>query len=310
MWDLTGRIDYFSAKLLLAGITASILVLLGIAVARVIGAPSWLALFAALCVPSAALYFATSSSAQGHVDLPYAAAGEAALLFGMLLPRRRPELMVAVTLSLACASLKNEGLVISAVLAVLVSFRHSGRQLWRFVLLVVPWLALVGSWRIAVLSVRVDVPEPPGRTQGEELAALRPLPSPDLTTLGKLAATHLWWLVIPLVIGLVGAALLMRHREGDGLVRLVRAVGYHALLMIPLLVATGWAMSGGPGLPWDELVLRTARYVTFSRLALTVCLLLVAAAAARQITSGGLSPHSPRPRPRSRHLSSSAPPRG
>jgi hypothetical protein len=283
MWDLTGHVDYFSAKLLLAGITASTLVLLSIAVARLIASPRWLALIAAGTVPSAALYFATSSSALGHMDLPYAAAGEAALIFGLLLPRRRAELAVSVALCLLCGLVKNEGFVIAVMVAVLVSLRHSQRDLRRFVLLALPWLALIGSWRVVVLRLGAAVPPPTGRTQADELAVLRPLPSPDVVTLVRLAAAHLWWLTGPLAVGLV-AVLCLAYGQAHS-AALLRSLGTvvvcHAVIVLPLLAVTGLVIMGGPGLPWDELVLRTARYVTFTRLAETVCLLAVAATTIR-----------------------------
>lgn len=296
MWDLTGHVDYFGAKLLLAGITASTLVLLSIAVARLIDSPRWLALLAAVMVPSAALYFATGSSAQGHVDLPYAAAGEAALIFGLLLPRRRAELAVSVALCLLCGLVKNEGFVIAVLVAVLVSLRHSRRDLRRFLLLAVPWLALLGSWRVVVLRLGSGVPAPAGRTQADELTALRPLPSPEVLTLVKLAATHLWWLSVPLAVGLVGLLCITYadKRSASSLRSLGTVVGYHAVIVLPLLAATGLVIMGGPGLPWDELVLRTARYVTFTRLAMTVCLLALAATAIRHagrpVTGNGQAP--------------------
>jgi hypothetical protein len=283
MWDLTGQVDYFSAKLLLAGVTASTLVLLSIAVSRLVGSPRWLALLAAAMVPSAALYFATSSSALGHMDLSYAAAGEAALIFGLLLPRRRPELTLSVVLCLLCGLVKNEGFVIAVLVAVLVSLRHSRGDVRRFALLAIPWLALIGSWRVVVLRLGDGVPLPTGRTQADELAALRPLPSPEALTLVKLAATHLWWLAVPLAVGvLVLVVMAAADRRGAAALRpLGMVVGYHAVIVLPLLAATGLVIMGGPGLPWDELVLRTARYVTFTRLAMTVCLLALAATALR-----------------------------
>ncbi|MGZ4593429.1 MAG: hypothetical protein ACXV3C_06160 [Actinomycetes bacterium] len=286
MWDLTGHVDYFSAKMLLAGITASTLVLLALAVASLVDSPRWLAGLAALLVPPAALYFATSSSALGHMDLPYAAAGEAALIFGLLLPRRRAELVVSVALCLLCSFVKNEGFVIAVLVALLVSLRYARRDLRRFVLLAVPWLAAVGSWRMVVMMLGAGPPAPTGQTQADELAQLRPLPSPDVPTLLRLGATHLWWLAVPLAVGLLALLLLAYsdRRYAAGVLRPVgAAVGYHALIVVPLLGATGLVIMGGPGLPWAELVLRTARYVTFSRLALTVCLLVVAASALRVV---------------------------
>lgn len=306
MWDLTGGVDYFSAKLLMAGITASTLVLLSIAVARLIGSPRWLGGGAALVVPSATLYFATSSSALGHMDLPYAAAGEAALIFGLLLPRRRAELVVSIALCLLCSLVKNEGFVIAVLLALLVSLRHSQRDLRRFALLAVPWLAVLGSWRLVVLRIGAGAPTPSGRTQADELVALRPLPSPDLLTLVKLVGTHLWWLTLPLAVGLV-ALFLLAHRDPRSaplLRSLAAAVGYHAVIVVPLLGATGLLVMGGPGLEWDELVLRTERYMTFTRLALTVCLLLLAASAIRAVRRPGTDTSQPRA---SGGLSGSAP---
>ena len=283
MWDLAGEIDYFSAKLLLAGVTASTLVLLAVAVGRWVEGPRWLAWMAAFLVPSAALYFATSSSALGHMDLPYAVAGEAALLFGFLLPRRKPELCLSVVLCLLCGFTKNEGFVVAVLVALLVSLRHARRDPRRFLVLAVPWLGLLFSWRLAVYSLGGGASPPTGRTQADELAVLRPLPSPDVTTLVKLEVAHLWWLAVPLIVGLVMFFVLTRKDLPGGRALLgqpvYRTALSHAVVAVPLFGATGVALMDGPGLPWAELLLRTQRYFTFGRLAITVCLLVLAASA-------------------------------
>lgn len=284
MWELTGGVNYAAAKLLMAGVTASTLVLLAIGVARVVGTPRWLATLAALAVPSAGLYFATASSALGHVDLPYSAAGEAALIFGLLLPRRRPELAACIALTLLCGLLKNEGLVVAVLVAALVSLRHAGRDLGRLARLAVPWLALVGSWRAVVLLLGAGPAPPAGVTQRDELSAIRPLPSPGIPTILHLLAAHLWWLAVPLAVGSVALLLVTRRdRDTEAVRRYGAVLGYHAVVMVPLVVATALVLLGGDGLPWDKLVMRTARYFTFTRLALTVCLVALAADAARTV---------------------------
>ncbi len=311
LWELTGDVNYFAAKLVLAGVTAAALVLLSLGVARLLGHPRWLGRVGALLVPSAALYFATSSSAQGHQDLPYAVAGEAALVFGLLLPRRSAELTLSVVLSIMCGMVKNEGLVIAVLVAVMVSVRHSERRVTRFLLLGVPWLAALGSWRVALRLVGLIQPAPatpPGVSQADELAVLRPLPSPAVSTLLHAGAVHLWWLAGPLLAGLV--VLVLVRAPVWRLPRPMKSVLLvHAVVAVPLLAATGLTISGGPGLPWPELLARTARYTTYPRLALSVCLLALAAAALR--TAIGRPDEDPAdPRPTEGALAERGPPAG
>jgi hypothetical protein len=280
MWELTGEVNYYAAKVLLASVTGCALTLLALGVARLMGRPQWFGRVGALVVPSAALYFATLSSAYGHQDLLYAAAGEAALIFGLLLPRRSAELTVAIVLSLLCAMVKNEGLVIAVLVALMVSLRHSEGRLVRLGLLAVPWLGAIGSWRLVLMTLPSGPAPPTGVTQDDRLGALRPLPSPELTTLVHLAQAQLWWLAVPLLSGLV--VLVVSRLPSLRLPPpLLPALVVHAAVVVPLLAATGLAMRTGPGLPWPSLIAHTNRYVTYPRLALTVCLLALAAAALR-----------------------------
>lgn len=283
MWELTGDVNYFAAKLLLASVTGCALVLLSLGVSGLMGRPLWLGRVGALVVPSATLYFATLSSAQGHQDLPYAAAGEAALIFGLLLPRGSVELTLSVVLSMMCGMVKNEGLVIAVLVAAMVSLRYSDRRLGRLALLAVPWLGALGSWRVALLVLRATDPgpgPPSGVTQADELARLRPLPSPALSTLLHAGGVHLWWLAVPLLAGL--AVLVLTRLPAWRLPRpLFQTLVVHAVVVAPLLAATALTITGGPGLPWAELLARTTRYATYPRLALTVCLLALASAALR-----------------------------
>jgi hypothetical protein len=243
-----------------------------------------------IVVPPAALYFATVSSAQGHQDLPFAAAGEAALIFGLLLPRRSAELTVAISLSLMCGMVKNEGLVIAVLIALLTSVRHSERRLVRFGLLAVPWLGALGAWQLVMKTLPAGPAPPSGVTQQDRLEVLRPLPSPEVTTLVHLGATYLWWLGLPLLVGLV-VLVLLRLPTLRLPAPLLPALLVHAVVVVPLVAATGYALSQGPGLPWRGLIAHTSRYPTFPRLALAVCLLVLAAAALR--TARGLPDHDP-----------------
>jgi hypothetical protein len=99
----------------------------------------------------------------------------------------------------------------------------------------------------------------------------------------KLEVAHLWWLAVPLIVGLVMFCLLTRKDLPRGRALLeqpvYRTALLHAVVAVPLFGATGVALMDGPGLPWAELLLRTQRYFTFGRLALTVCLLVLAASA-------------------------------
>jgi hypothetical protein len=244
------------------------------------GRPRWFGWVGALVVPPAALYFATLSSAHGHQDLPYAAAGEAALIFGLLLPRRSAELTVAIALSLMCGMVKNEGLVIAVLIAVLVSLRHSQRRLVRLGLIAVPWLGALGAWQLVMRTLPAGPAPPSGVTQGDRLDALRPLPSPEITTLVHLAATYLWWLGIPLLVGLV-VLVVLRLPSLRLPAPLLPTLVTHAVVVVPLVAATGFALKQGPGLPWGALLSHTVRYATYPRLALAVCLLVLAAAALR-----------------------------
>lgn len=280
MWDLTGAVNYFAAKVLMASVTGCALVLLALGVARLMGRPQWFGRLGALVVPSAALYFATLSSAWGHQDLPYAAAGEAALVFGLLLPRRSAELTVAVLLSLMSGMVKNEGLVIAVLIALMVSLRYSERRLVTFGLLAVPWLGALGAWRVVLKTLPPGPNAPSGVTQGDRLDALRPLPSPHLTTLVHLAQAHLWWLALPLLVGLV-VLVLSRLPTLRLPAPLLPTVLVHAAVVVPLVAATGFAMKMGPGLPWRTFLDHTVRYATYPRLALAVCLLTLAAVALR-----------------------------
>jgi hypothetical protein len=281
MWELTGDdVNYYAAKVLLASVTGCALVVLALGVARLLGRPRWIGWVGALVVPPAALYFATLSSAYGHQDLPYAAAGEAALIFGLLLPRRSAELTVAIALSLMSGMVKNEGLVITVLIALLVSLRYSGRRLVRFGLLAGPWLFALGAWQLVMKSLPAGPAPPSGVTQGDRLDALRPLPSPEVTTLVHLAATHLWWLGLPLLVGLV-VLVVLRLPNLRLPAPLLPTLVVHAVVVVPLVAVTGFAISQGPSLPWRGLLAHTVRYATFPRLALAVCLLALAAAALR-----------------------------
>ena len=280
MWDLTGEVNYFAAKVLLAAVTGCALVLLALGVARLMGRPRWFGWLGALVVPSAALYFATLSSAHGHQDLPYAVAGEAALIFGLLLPRRSAELTLAIALSLMCGMVKNEGLVIAVLIALLVSARYSERRLVRFGLLAAPWLGALGAWQLVMKTLPAGPAPPSGVTQGDRLDALRPLPSPEISTLVHLVATYLWWLGIPLLVGLV-VLLVLRLPTLRLPAPLLPTLVVHAVVVIPLVAATGFALRQGPGLPWPRLLSHTVRYAAYPRLALAVCLLVLAAAALR-----------------------------
>jgi hypothetical protein len=280
MWELTGDVNYFAAKVLLASVTGCALVLLALGVARLLGRPRWFGWVGALVVPPAALYFATLSSAHGHQDLPFAVAGEAALIFGLLLPRRSGELTVAIALSLMCGMVKNEGLVIAVLIAFLVSLRYSERRLVRFALIGAPWLGALGAWQLVMKTLPAGPAPPSGVTQGDRLDALRPLPSPEVTTLLHLLATYLWWLGLPLLVGLV-VLMVLRLPTFRLPAPVFPTLVVHAAVVVPLVAATGYALSQGPGLPWRNLLAHTVRYATFPRLALAVCLLVLAAAALR-----------------------------
>jgi hypothetical protein len=280
MWELTGEVDYFAAKILMASVTGCALVLLALAVARLMGRPQWFGRLGALVVPSAALYFATLSSAQGHQDLPYAAAGEAALIFGLLLPRRSAELTVAVALSLMSGMVKNEGLVIAVLIALMVSVRYSQGRLVRFGCLAVPWLGALGAWRLVLKTLPSGPAPPAGVTQGDQLDRLRPLPSPEISTLVHVAQAHVWWLVLPLLVGLV-VLVVSRLPTVRLPAPLLQTLVVHAAVVVPLVAATGVALKMGPGLPWRSLLAHTVRYATYPSLALTVCLLTLAAVSLR-----------------------------
>ena len=192
---------------------------------------------------------------------------------------------MAIALSLMSGMVKNEGLVIGVLVAVLVSLRYSQRHVVRFGLLAAPWLGALGAWQLVMKTLPAGPAPPSGVTQGDRLDKLRPLPSPEVTTLVHLAASYLWWLGIPLLVGLV-VLMVLRLPTLRLPAPLLPTLVLHAIVVIPLVAATGFALSQGPGLPWRALLAHTVRYATFPRLALAVCLLVLAAAALRLPSAG------------------------
>ena len=126
---VVGRVDYGVAVAITAVLNASALGLLASGftqIGRRLGTTrariSVSIVAAALCW--AGFGIAGSFAVNGYADLLWAAAATAAVVYGLVLPRSKTNVLVAEVGALVAALTKNEGLVAALIILALVSLRH------------------------------------------------------------------------------------------------------------------------------------------------------------------------------------------
>lgn len=127
-WLLHGESSYRLAQLIVTAFNASAAALLGWTVGQVYGSRrdrSWAALPVAALVVLAAFGIAGGSATNGYADLFTAATTATAVVAGLVLPRGRTALAVAVLCAECAGSTKNEGLVNAALVLALVALRYA-----------------------------------------------------------------------------------------------------------------------------------------------------------------------------------------
>jgi len=127
------RIDYGVAVSVTALLNGSALALVGLGVAKIGTALTSrrARLAAILTAPALCLAgfgIAGVSAVNGYADLLWAAAATASIVFGLVLPRSRSHMLVAVAAATSAALTKNEGLVASLIILSLMSFRYFAHQ--------------------------------------------------------------------------------------------------------------------------------------------------------------------------------------
>jgi hypothetical protein len=123
-WGLGKAIDYRQGQLSVAALTACATVLTGIAMARALAASRWLApVVAAVCV---GLCYGVwdAYATNGYVDPLTAALFLAAAVYGLLAPPGGQQVRLAIALAVLASAVKNEGLVFSLIVLVLVAVRQ------------------------------------------------------------------------------------------------------------------------------------------------------------------------------------------
>lgn len=123
-WGVGGSIDYRAGQLAVAAMTACATLLAGIAVARALAAPRWLApLVAAVSVGLCYGVWDVYGS-NGYVDPLTAALFLAAATYGLLAPAGVPQVRLAIALLVLASAVKNEGLLFSLIVLVLFAARQ------------------------------------------------------------------------------------------------------------------------------------------------------------------------------------------
>jgi hypothetical protein len=123
-WGLSGSIDYRAGQLVVAALTGCATVLVGVAMARALAASHWLApLVAAVCV---ALCYGVWDvyGSNGMVDPLTAALFLAAAIYALLAPPGVMKVRLAMALLVLASAVKNEGLVFSLIVLVLLAIRQ------------------------------------------------------------------------------------------------------------------------------------------------------------------------------------------
>lgn len=126
---VSGKVDYHLAVVLLAGLNAAALALLGTGVASVsqrLGSMSArvVAVVAAGALCLAGFGIAGQYAVDGYADLLWAAAAAGAVVYGLMLPRSGSHLAIAWACSTVAALTKNEGLIAAVVVLGLVACRY------------------------------------------------------------------------------------------------------------------------------------------------------------------------------------------
>ncbi len=126
---VAGHVDYRQYVVLLAGLNAAAIALLGAGVARLARDLTSATARAAAVVVTAALSLVAFAIAgqyavDGYADLLWSAAAVAAVVYGLVLPRRPSNLRVAWMAATVAALTKNEGLTAAVVVLALVAVRY------------------------------------------------------------------------------------------------------------------------------------------------------------------------------------------
>jgi hypothetical protein len=130
-WGMGGSIDYRMGQLAVAALTACATLLAGIAVARALAAARWLApMVVALCVGLCYGVWDVYGS-NGYVDPLTAALFLAAAVYGLLAPPAAQQVQLSIALAILASAVKNEGLVFSLIVLVLLAVRQLLTWRWK-----------------------------------------------------------------------------------------------------------------------------------------------------------------------------------
>jgi hypothetical protein len=126
---VAGHVDYRQYVVLLAGLNAAAVALVGAGVVRLARSLTSAAARVAAVVVTGALSLvgfaiAGQYAVDGYADLLWSAAAVAAVVYGLVLPRRGPNLRVAWMAATVAALTKNEGLSAALVVLALVAVRY------------------------------------------------------------------------------------------------------------------------------------------------------------------------------------------
>jgi hypothetical protein len=125
-WQVTGHVDLRLAQIVVALLNASACALLGCAlVASVRGARRAAGIVLGAVLTAAAIGVAGGYATDGYADLLAAATAAAAVLYGLVAPRSRPALVIAVLCGLLAGTTKIEGLTSAVIIFAAVGVRYA-----------------------------------------------------------------------------------------------------------------------------------------------------------------------------------------